>query len=73
MVANKEGKAEDNEQHCIVLCTMYFIHSLSVGLHFHHDHRSEDAHDHRLGLADTKKIFDIAKLSSVFSPAEAEP
>ena len=58
MEANKEGKAEDNEHRAVYHVTHPLI-VIQVGLHLHHDHRSENAHDHPLGVADTKKVFDI--------------
>ena len=58
MAANKEGKAEDNEHRAVNHVTHPLI-VIQVGLHLHHDHRSENAHDHPLGVADRKKVFDI--------------
>ena len=58
MEANKERKAEDDEHRAVYHATHPLI-VIQVGLHFHHDYRSEDAHDHPLGVADTKKVFDI--------------
>ena len=58
MEANHEGKAED-EEHRAVNGVPHPLFVIQVGLHLQHDHRGEDAHDHPLCVADTKKIFDI--------------